>query len=239
MAKEIFGTIQTVTGFSIPLERGEYALYPHGRHLRGAVGYMALELGLEIAERFPDLKWDGVIFRDLLPLSRCDKPYKINPDGTFDNCSECNDFYDSRMLKSVRTQNVEYKEIKEGRKYRLSIVVQDETYLKDMNVIMQFISEHGVSFGKRTTAGNGKFILRDMHVQDIMPAINGKGMLVSGAVIPSGTVPVMLSQTLRSTGEFKIERLKVAPKGRVLEDVSGFYVGDYGGLGFGEFVCSV
>lgn len=233
--KEVKGVLQCVTGFSLPIGNDLYALYPAGRHLRGAMGYIAMKLGLGMASRFPDIDWDGVIFRDLLPLSGCGKPYKILNDGRFDSCSECGDRYNGKLLKSVRTQKLKYKQVREGRKYRLSIVVQDETLMPEVEAMLRYVSQFGIYFGKMISQGHGKFELRDYAIVETAPVRAEKVMLLSDAVLPEGTKSLSFGVKVESKGEFNPVRVYVVPAGITLTGIfSGVYTGKYGGLGFGE-----
>jgi hypothetical protein len=60
----IEGIIRNKEIFSI------YEPYPVGRHIRGAFGWIAKDMGLGIKELFPDLNNDILIFRDGIPICR-------------------------------------------------------------------------------------------------------------------------------------------------------------------------
>src|SRR3989338_3092334 len=227
MAKVIRGVLQAKTGIIID------ELYPQGRQLRGACGYIALKLRLKRAERVADWKWDGVIFRDLIPISGCGRQYTIDREGRFVNCSECGDNYHDRIVKTVATKNRMYKEIKEGRKYRLEIIIVEEEYQSDIIAIINTIEKGGGRIGKMTNNGHGLFGLREWNTGEITPMVGDKWRLMSDAVMPEGEKYITAGKTVGDRHE-KIS-LKVVSKGREINKrITGFGAGEYIGLGFGE-----
>ncbi len=233
MAKEIQGVFYCMTGFCLPVNNGnDILLYPEGRHLRGAAGYIALNYNLPIAEYFPDFNWDGVIFRDMLPFSKCKKLYKMGYDGVLESCSECGDSYGKNMIYHSKNQKLFYTGIREGRRYRCSIIVQDETYLPDIKIILEHMRNVGIYIGKRINSGNGKFILQGYSISETMPITASVGMLLSDAVMANGKKRFVIGKTVQDKYE-KID-ITVIPRGSTVTNINGFYVGKFGGLGFGE-----
>lgn len=235
MAKIITGVLQSQTAFSILRKEGSVEIYPLGRHLRGSLGYLAMDLGLNIADKFPDLKWDDVIFRDMLPFSGCGELHKIREGGTFSPCAKCGDDYDNRVIRSVRTRNVNYEEVKEGRKYRIEIVVIDENYLNDVILIAKEVEKRGIRLGRMISSGHGLFVLRNWEVKEASRINGRKWILVSDAVY-KGVKELVLGKKVKDS--FERIRLKVLPRGTLIEEeISGFGIGEYCGLGFGEVVA--
>jgi len=235
MPKEIIGILQAKTGFSIPAAENGIELYPLGRHLRGACGYIALDSDLTIADKFTDLNWDGVIFRDLIPVSRCDFQYEMDDRGVLIQCPECGDMYDLKMLKTVRTMTTQYKEIREGRKYRLSIIVQDEDYLNDIQKIVNIMKKTGIRLGQMKNSGHGLFVLRGWEIDDIDVYSGKNWRLLSDAVMPEGQKEIIIGKKIEKSDSFDKIRLRIIPRGTVInKQFSGFALGTYTGLGFGE-----
>lgn len=235
MAKEIKGVMQNKTGFCIKNQSG-FDIYPSGRQLRGALGYIALNLEFNIADKFTDLNWDGVIFRDMLPICKCGKIYNMDINGNFLLCSTCKTTYDSSVLKEARTVDFEQKEIPEGNMYRLSLVVLNEQYLREIEALLDYVYINGLGLGNKISKGYGKFVNREYFVQNASPVKGNSFKLLSDAITEKGTKTISFSKTVLSNNSYEIITEKAIGKGAKVNQSghNGFYFGRYGGLGFGE-----
>ncbi len=237
MALELSADANLQTGFSLYSDVYQtYLLYPRGRHLRGALGWIAFRLGLDISKQFPEIGWDGVIFRDMLPLCNCKTIFKIDRQGKFIPCPVCGAKYDETVLRTVQTRKLTYKEVSEGKLYRLSIILQDDKWLKDILLILDYANKYGLYLGSRHTSGHGKFIIQDLKTKEIKPFSYSKAMLVSEAISEQGSMKMVIGRRLSEKDKAELIQLKALPIGTVITNVNGFYYGEYGGLGFGEFV---
>ncbi|HOJ64591.1 MAG TPA: hypothetical protein PLE45_09235 [Spirochaetota bacterium] len=236
--KEIKGILESITGFSIPLDNGEYALYPAGRHLRGAIGYIAFNLDLPISSKFLDFDFDDIIFRDLLPISKCGKIFYPEKNSNSLKCPSCNEIYGSSVLRNIMARGLSYKEVIEGKKYRLSIIVKDEKYLNEMEAIIRYILSYGIYLGNKVSKGYGKFKIKEYSIVDILPVKDSEVLLLSDAIIDNGEKDIVFSKKEISSSKFEIIRKRGKAKGDIIRDNNhnGFYIGKYGGLGFGEII---
>jgi len=253
----ITGKVRAITPFSIPVSDREVLLYPRGYHLRGAVGYAAIELNLskEFQGIFPDWNREDVLFFDLIPYCRCNEK-RLMLFNTF--CGECKLDLNS-LVKKSRTRRLSRLEVAEGLFYRLKIVVLNDNYLDEVIKVMNYFRKTGLRIGRGRSSGYGLFEVNDFTVEKVRPfQISSDGSseakkvrLVSDAVVDeeilselklrSGlkTKVVTLSRTVVSENKFETRKFEVIPRGEVIElnpriKFNGFAVGKFTSLGFGE-----
>ncbi len=229
--KSILGQSLCITGFSLTKEN----YYPAGRHLRGAFGLIAYELNLEISQYFLDFSWDGIIFRDMLPLCKCGLPL-LMWDKISQMCPHCHTIYQEKdILKFVRTIKTKDGYIDDGWHYRFNLIYEQK-YEKDVKTVLDVMQNDGFSIGKRRSEGWGSFCLEDYVETNISPNIHpSKALLISHAITPNGEKEIRISKYIISTNKFNYFGLKYIPKGNIINDAKGFYYGEYGSLGFGEY----
>lgn len=228
---EFSGVFTAKTG--LVLNSGE--LYPKGKHLRGACGYISLYNNLSIKHIFTDENNEDIMFFDLLPYCNCNNLF-------FKQCSKCG-MDIANYLVSVKTVNRTYKELRENIKFRLKIIAKDEVADNVISLLKE-IKDKGIYVGKYRSEGKGKLTLIDYKFNKANPISSEKGRLVSDAITPNGTKDVIFSKTIideKQNIQFKEIRCKAIPVGSLVElknnkTFNGFAIGQYKGLGFGEVI---
>ncbi len=230
---EFSGVALAETPFLIHIggRTGEIDAYPRGRHLRGYLGYLALDMGLSMAEHFPDLRWDALVFRDMIPLCGCQRPYMVVKGGGLE-CPECGIFRPDIQDFSGKG-GFSGKEVAEGGLYRFSIIVKDLSFLDEMRRVMDVVLREGLRIGSGITRGRGYFRVMEINEAKWCPPEGNRWVLQSPAVLPEGRQPLSIGR--RVAENFEVVNLMVVPQGEIVNaELHGTGVGDYQGLGFGE-----
>jgi len=230
----ITGIARAKTGYSIPEYGHNIALYPKGRHLRGAAGYSCMELNLPVQKIFPDWDTEAALFFDMIPYCKCGKLM------VSEACPDCGlnlkDF-----VRQVRTRNLSYREFVEGLTYRIKIIVMDENYFDDLFNAMKHLQAMGLRIGGRKNSGYGLFEILELHAEKVSPINAREVRLLSDAVIDGlGSKTISIGKTIETDGgKFETYTLRVVPKGQSIKidssvPFNGFAVGKLTSLGFGE-----
>ncbi len=234
MAKEISGIAQCITGYNINFD-GFY--FPRGRHLRGAFGAICALEELPIISEFFDLKNDSLIFRDMFPV--CDSCKNIIYPNKNDKivCKRCKTINDKFSVKNISLPKYSLKQVIEGGKYRFSIIVKDESFLNKVLYVIEYMVRNNFSIGRMITSGWGRFRLLEYNVNDKKPEYLSKAILISEAIVDKGgDVDINIGNFVNKTNTFEFIKLKGLSRYREVSNVDGFYYGNYGTFGFGEFL---
>lgn len=183
---------------------GNDVTYPMGRHLRGAIGYIALESNLDIAKLFPDFDTQEIIVRDMIPL-----------DNKF-------------VVEDIISQSYKGKAVMDGGKYRFEVLVDDK-YKNDMEVVIKKMRNFNI--GSMKSHGLGKFELGSVSIGEVSP-MTGEYTLKNDAVIDNGNKRIEISKKIGE--DFKKISLSVGNKDKKVKVSQAFGYGKYISLGFGE-----
>jgi len=233
MAKEIIGTARCLTGYSFNFDK---LYFPRGRHLRGAFGFACHLERNPLIEEFQDLKNDSLIFRDMFPLcSSCGNVLYPKYDEKRITCSRCN-AVNSIEVVHVKTTRYTTEQVVEGKKYRVNFIVKDESLLDNVFKILDFMLGSPFSIGKKISSGWGRFILQNYSVKDVETRFFSRAITVSEMITPKGNIEIRTGNSANIENKFEFITLKAFERYKVVENVNGFYCGEYGNLGFGEFI---
>lgn len=192
---------------------GEF--YPLGQNIRGALGYMFLDMNLEIAKTYENGN-PVLYFRDCLalckdggelqPLIRQDAVggriiketiYKCNKCGTIIRNPASKDEIMGTLLSETGFTNTFVSDIitnKERTKFKFDVILKESSNesnenLAELMATIKFIEDNGFYVGKRKNKGLGKMSLKNVKLSEIgMKEISQRADIIENRVIKDNGV---------------------------------------------------
>lgn len=179
---------------------------PNGRNIRGALGYIALNMGANVAEIFPDIKNKEVIF--------------------FDTTGHNTNYDISNGYKNQHLEGLI------GNIFNCEIITTNK-WLEDLKQIINFSKNNYLKIGKKTTQGYGLFQVFNVKIAN-KKAIKNEAVLITPGICSDGVVEVSFSKKNIEKNTFEIIKEKALKEGTIVSNHNGYFFGEYPSLGYGQ-----
>lgn len=205
-------------------------IYPLGQNIRGAFGYLFMDMKSKIVEMFnnghPRIYFKDALIKHhdgiFLPILRIDKGikeviYECNTCKFKDNSPASREPMSGISLSSEKTVKYMFLTdvVSSRNKYRFEAVFNlkaknneeekiVEEYFAEFMAALKFVEDYGLYVGKRISKGLGKIILKNLQVRPVtLEDIKKRGEAIEKILLKDGKITIhLLSDTI---GRFPLE----------------------------------